>query len=39
MKKRNRNRKSTKNLEVIENVKNLYNARQAAIDFFIEYTE
>ena len=38
-KKENPKRKSKKNLEVIENVDNLYNSRQAANDFSIEYTE
>ena len=31
--------KSNKNLEVIKNAENLYNARQAAIIFIIEYTK
>ena len=39
VKKGNSERKSKKNLNVIKNVHNLYNSRQAAIDFFIEYTE
>ena len=39
VKKGNPKRKSRKNLEVIKNVENLYNARQTAISFIIEYTE
>ena len=39
IKKVNPKRKSKNNLEVIKNVENLYDSRQAAIDFFIEYTE
>ena len=39
VKKGNPNRKSKKNLEVIKNVDNLYDSRQAAINIFIEYTE
>ena len=39
IKKGNPKRKLKKNLEVIENVDNLYDSRQAAIDIFIEYTE
>ena len=39
VKEGNPKRKSRKNLNVIKNVDNLYNSRQAAIDFFIEYTE
>ena len=39
VKKGNKKRKSRKNLEVIKNAENLYNARQAAINFIIEYTE
>ena len=35
IKKGNRNRKSKKNLEVIKNVDNLYDSRQAAIDFLL----
>ena len=34
----NPKRKSSRNLEVIKNAENLYNARQAAINFIIEYT-
>ena len=39
IKKRNPNRKSKRNLEVIKNDDNLYKSRTAAIDFFIDYTE
>ena len=39
IKKGNPKRKSQTNLDVIKNVDNLYNSRQAAINFFIEYTE
>ena len=39
IKKRNPKRKSKTNLDVIKNAGNLYDSRQAAIDFFIEYTE
>ena len=39
IKKGNPKRKSKKNLQIIENVDDLYKLRQAAIDFFIEYTE
>ena len=39
VKRENKKRKSSKNLEVIKNAKNIYNARQAAINFIIEYTE
>ena len=37
--KGNPKRKSRTNLNVIKNVDNLYNSREADIDFFIEYTE
>ena len=39
IKKGNPKRKSKTNLDIIKNVDNLYNSRQAAINFFIEYTE
>ena len=39
IKKGNPNKKSKKNLYVIKNVENLYESRQAAANFFIEYTE
>ena len=39
IKKVNPKRKSRTNLSVIKIVDNLYDSRQAAIDFFIEYTE
>ena len=39
VKKENSKRKSRTNLNVIKNVDNLYNSRQAGIYFFIEYTE
>ena len=39
IRKRNPNRKSKRNLEVIKNDDNLYKSRTAAIDFFIDYTE
>ena len=39
VKKGNSKRKSRTNLNVIKNVDNLYNSRQAGIYFFIEYTE
>ena len=39
IKKGNPKKKSKTSLDVIKIVDNLYNSRQAAIDFFIEYTE
>ena len=39
IKKGNPKTKSKTNLNVIKNVDNLYDSREAAIDFFIEYTE
>ena len=39
IKKGNPNKKSRTNLNVIKNVDKLYESRQAAITFFIEYTE
>ena len=39
IKKGNLKRKSRKHLSVIKNVDNLYDSRQAAIDFFNEYSE
>ena len=39
IKKGNPNRKSINNKNIIKNVGNLYKSRQAATDFFIEYTE
>ena len=39
IRKGNPKRKSRTNLDVTKNVANLYDSRQAAIDFFIEYTE
>ena len=39
IKKENPKKKSKTSLDVIKNVDNLYNSTQAAIDFFIEYTE
>ena len=39
IRKGNPNRKSRMNLDVIKNVDNLYQSRQAAFDFFIKYTE
>ena len=39
VKKGNTKRKSRKKLEVIKNVENLYNVRQATINFITEYTE
>ena len=39
VKKGNPKCKSKKNLRIIKNTDNLYNARQAATDFIIEYTE
>ena len=39
IKKGNPKRKSKTNLDVMKNVDNLYDSRQAVINFFIEYTE
>ena len=39
VKKGNPKRKSCKTLEVIKNAENIYNARQASINFIIEYAE
>ena len=39
LKKGNPKRKSIKNLNVIKNVDNFHNSRQAAINFFIDYTK
>ena len=39
IKKGNPKRKSRTNLSVIKNVDNLYDSRQAAINFFIEYAQ
>ena len=39
IKKGNLNRKLKKNKNVIKNVDNLYDSRQAVIGFFVEYTE